>query len=139
MGVFSDFDELGIRTFRIDLSKPLSEQEHVDAVFHKIMLEWMLALMPRDQYSSLTEEDARIISWMKETRAAHPHLLWIDDMENLDAFLERTYSYEVAQQAINASHLESVLHVPEYFLLPKGTSVLGSLEDHRSCDRRAFQ
>ena len=87
--------------------------------------------MYRDQYSSLTEEDTRIISWMKETRATHPHLLWIDDMENLDAFLERTYSYEVAQQAIDASHLNSILHVPAYYLLPRETSVLDSLKSHR--------
>ena len=37
VGVFADFNAFGIRTFRIDLFKPLSEQDHVDAIFHKIM------------------------------------------------------------------------------------------------------
>ena len=92
----------------------------------------------RDQYSSLTEEDTQIVNWMKEARAAHPHLLWIDNMENLDAFLERTYSYEVAQQAIQDSQMDSILHVPEYFLLPKGENVLASMTDHRTIDSHPF-
>ena len=37
VGVFADFNAFGIRTFRIDLFKPLSEQDHVDAIFHKII------------------------------------------------------------------------------------------------------
>jgi len=69
----------------------------------------------------------------------HPHLLWIDDMGNLDAFLERSYSYVVAQQAIDAAHLGSLLHVPEYYLLPKGTSVSDSLHNHRMYDSCSSQ
>ena len=41
VGVFADFNAFGIRTFRIDLFKPLSEQDHVDAIFHKIMYAWI--------------------------------------------------------------------------------------------------
>ena len=89
--------------------------------------------------SRITEEDTRIIGWMKETRSMHPHLLWIDDMGNLDAFLERSYSYVVAQQAIDAAHLGSLLHVPEYYLLPKGTSVSDSLHNHRMYDSCSSQ
>lgn len=35
--MFSSFHDLGIETYRIDTKKPLNEQKHVDAVFHKLM------------------------------------------------------------------------------------------------------
>lgn len=35
--MFVDFPQLGIKTFRIDISKPLEDQEPVDAIFHKLM------------------------------------------------------------------------------------------------------
>lgn len=35
--MFSSFHNLGIEIYRINTKKPLNEQKHVDAVFHKLM------------------------------------------------------------------------------------------------------
>ena len=64
---------------------------------------------------------------------SHPDLLFIDSLDKLEDFLDRFYTYEVGEEAICLTKLQSILSVPEYFLLPKGTSVREAMRLHRMC------
>ncbi|KNB41650.1 inositol-tetrakisphosphate 1-kinase 3 [Blastocystis sp. subtype 4] len=118
--MFNDFPRLGINIFRIDISRPLEDQQPVDAIFHKLI----------DQLSKSTLEDRRIVEWYESTRSSHPDLLFIDSLDKLEDFLDRFYTYEVGEEAICLTKLQSILSVPEYFLLPKGTSVREAMRLH---------
>ena len=84
--------------------------------------------MCSDQLAVPGEENEKIVAWAKSTRKLHPKLLFIDSLEQLDLFLRRSYSYEIATQAIHNGNLESVLSIPKYAFLPKGESILELLQ-----------
>lgn len=69
-----------------------------------------------------------MIAWFRETHKLHPNLLFIDNCEKLDIFVRRSYSYEVATQAIQNGNLGDVLSVPKYAVLPKGENIRAFLE-----------
>ena len=69
-----------------------------------------------------------MIAWFRETHKLHPNLLFIDNCDKLDIFVRRSYSYEVATQAIQNGHLGDVLSVPKYAVLPKGENIREFLE-----------
>ena len=77
-----------------------------------------------------TSEDRRIVKWFEATRASHPNLVFIDNLDKLQDFLDRFYTYEVGKEAIRLAKLESTLSVPDYFILPKGTNVREALKVH---------
>ena len=116
--MFVSFHDLGIEYYRINPELPLSEQKPVDAIIHKLI----------DQLAVPGEENEKIVAWTKSTRKLHPKLLFIDSLEQLDLFLRRSYSYEIATQAIHNGNLESVLSIPKYAFLPKGESILELLQ-----------
>lgn len=122
--MFVSFHDLGIDYYRINPDLPLSEQKPVDAIIHKLMY-WIKHLsICSDQLAVPGEENEKIVAWAKSTRKLHPTLLFIDNLEQLDLFLRRSYSYEIATQAIHNGNLESVLSIPKYAFLPKGESLL---------------
>ena len=87
--------------------------------------------MKRDQFEVKGEESERIKRWLDETRRNYPNMVFIDSLDYLHEFLNRSYTYEVGEEAIRKSHLESFLSVPAYFLLPKGENLGQALQSHR--------
>ena len=82
------------------------------------------------------EESERIKHWLEETKRNYPDMIFIDSLDYLHEFLRRSYTYEVGEEAIHKSHLESSLSVPAYFLLPKGEDLRQSLQSHRYDEER---
>lgn len=76
------------------------------------------------------DENEAIVKWVQAALLHDPNLKFIDSLDNLRDFLRRSYSYEVAEKAIACSKLEHILSVPDYFLLPKGTSIKEALTNH---------
>ena len=126
--MFVSFHDLGIEYYRINPELPLSEQKPVDAIIHKLMYWIKYPSTCSDQLAVPGEENEKIVAWTKSTRKLHPKLLFIDSLEQLDLFLRRSYSYEIATQAIHNGNLESVLSIPKYAFLPKGESILELLQ-----------
>ena len=83
-----------------------------------------------DQLEVEGEENELIVRWVQETRKSYPTLQFVDSIDNLEDFLQRTYSYEIGQKAIANCKLESTLSIPSYFLLPKGESIKEALKLH---------
>lgn len=76
------------------------------------------------------EENESIVHWAEETHKNYPELLFIDSIQNLTAFLRRSYSYEVGEKAIANCNLQSVLSIPHSFLLQKGECLKEALMQH---------
>lgn len=85
----------------------------------------------RDQLEMKGEESERIMHWLEETRRDYPKMIFIDSLDYLHEFLSRSYTYEVGEEAIRRSHLESFLSIPTFYLLPKGENLRQSLQSHR--------
>ena len=129
--MFAAFDSMNITYYRIDTTKPLEEQKPVDAILHKVMYCFLRFIMNSDQFEVKGEESERIKRWLDETRRNYPNMVFIDSLDYLHEFLSRSYTYEVGEEAIRKSHLESFLSVPAYFLLPKGENLGQALHSHR--------
>lgn len=129
--MFESFGDMGIEYYRIDVSKPLEEQKPVDAILHKLMWLFIWSVTKRDQLNIDGQENEDIVKWLEMTRKEHPDIAFVDSLDNLHDFLKRSYSYEVAERAIQNRSLDSVLSVPQYYVLPKGESVRESLKANR--------
>ena len=96
-------------------------------------------MINRDQLEVEGEENKQIVQWVENTRKEYPELLFFDSIHNVKDFLRRTYSYEVCNQAIQNSHLESIFSIPDYFLLPKHENLKEALHNHRNRILSSFQ
>ena len=137
--MFDNFNSLGIDYYRINPTLPLSQQKPIQVVFHKLMFLFYSIFINRDQLEVEGEENQQIVRWVENSRKEYPELLFFDSIHNVKDFLRRTYSYEVCNQAIQNSHLESIFSIPDYFLLPKHENLKEALHNHRTCFLSFFQ
>ena len=79
--------------------------------------------------SGLSDEDCQIIRWLKETLQEFPTLLLIEDIDDLDQFIQRSYTYQVIENTAKESGIPLI--VPRYFVLPANTRLESALQTHR--------
>lgn len=82
----------------------------------------------RDNMSGQSEEDRNIICWLKATLEEYPGVLLIEGIQDLDKFIQRSYTYKVIEEASQASGIPLI--VPKYFVLPGNTNLAVALESH---------
>lgn len=84
----------------------------------------------RDNMSGQSEEDRNIIRWLKTTLEEYPDVHLIETIQDLDKFIQRSYTYKVIEEASQASGIPLI--VPKYFVLPGNTNLAEALESHRT-------
>ena len=80
--------------------------------------------------SGLSDEDCQIIRWLNETLQEFPTLLLVENIDDLDRFIQRSFTYEVIERAAKESGIPLI--VPQYFVLPANTCLASTLQTHRT-------
>ena len=80
--------------------------------------------------SGLSDEDCQIIQWLKEAIREFPTILLIEDIKDLDQFIQRSYTYQVIENTAKESGIPLI--VPKYFVLPANECLNSALQMHRT-------